>query len=181
MDLNERINILLQSYEILVKDIRRNDKRIRELLEKIAKYDIQMMIKLWIDIIDNRANEIYDSSSLTSGVLYDLKELKGDDFVIELLKNNNKLKTFLFNKSEDVYHFLINVILEKKDFTECKEILELIYKNKNKEETFDYYFEEIIGYTKIDEEIAQFAFQWLDKIESQDVRAAITVKLIEFL
>lgn len=183
----ERINVILESFEILVENLELNLGRCADTIAKMSKYDTNITEQMWVTLLEKSKNliECDDYSyKLSGGIIYGIKEQVSEDLAYKIISNNDFIQKMIFGKSKDIYHYIVSDTIKKEELILANQYLQLISENKNKENSFDWYFEEILDYCtdeEITEEQAEFLMEWSNKIKDKNIKAKARVCLIDYL
>lgn len=188
----EKIEVLLESFEVLINDIDKNKHRIKETIIKMAKFDIKVAISIWEEMLtkNNKVIALGDSSStLHWAVAYGIEEVLGKESIYNIIKDNVNIKKALYGVAESIYTTGIEYAILHKDLNDANEMLELLYKNKNSENPFDEDLEDIVDYivSEFDDDeamsndIAEFLIEWANKVKNKDIKAKMKVSLIDYI
>jgi len=189
--------LLLQSFDILKNDLEKNSDKIKELIGKVAKFDLHMAIEMWNYILIKGEKYLKDSDTayrFAGGVIYEIKTRTNKHTILQILKDNRNIAQQVFGESGDICISTLTIISESlkiRDVELADKLLELVYENKNKERSFGEIFEEVCEYTELDDDdeededdnvsIAEVVVKWAEKIKDSERKARIMVSLVDFL
>lgn len=183
----ERINVILESFEILVENLESNLSRCGETIVKMSKYDTNITEQMWVTLLEKSKKliECDDYSyNLSGSIRFMIGEQVSKDLAYKIISNNDYIQKMIFGKSKYIDHFIVVDTIRKEELILANQYFQLISKNKNKENSFDWYFEEILNYLpdkEITEEIAEFLMEWSNKIKDKNIKAKTRVCLIDYL
>lgn len=139
----DKVQLLVQSYQTLKENKVDYDSDylgpIRKVLKKIFKYDFDLGVKLWIDMLETEGKTYENSSSyddISSDVASDIDGLREDDYqsVVQILKANPVAMDSVFKYTSDAdwpSEYLVWQTIVNKDFTFSYQAAKLISENKN--------------------------------------------------
>ncbi|EJQ54906.1 Uncharacterized protein BWINRASL_00337 [Bacillus mycoides] len=166
--------ILIESFNVLKDNIEKNGSKLMDIIGKISKFNLDLSVEMWKYIIKNAQNLMKENGyRYTSGVIYAIKQKTSVSTPIEILKNEEEILEACFGLSSDISNYTIAEMIELGEMELADKALELLKSNKNKEESFGSYLEEICeSFVDTFEDIETFDEDWDDK-EEYDQKVAI--------
>lgn len=188
---DKKRDLLLQSFDVLKNNLDDNSDKIKEIIGKMAKIDPSISVEMWTFSLDNGESLVRDDPySLCGGTIYELEENIGKTAVVEILKENSFLTDVVFGKSGDICTSTIVAITDSMQNGEIElseRMLNLVYKNRNKEQSFGEILEEICEYAFLEDdedmhvEIVPLLMSWSEKVTDKERKARITVNLLDYI
>ncbi|PFR16727.1 hypothetical protein [Bacillus cereus] len=196
--------LLLQSFDILKKNLENNSGKIQDIIVKIAKSNISLAIDMWRYVLTNGEAIIKrDGFHFTSGMLYSLERKIGSEEVIIILNENEDILEYVFGKSDSIYPSYIWDALRYGYIELAEKMYNLVKKNRYKEESLAQIVEEIcdsfaseFDYIQdVDDddddsyeeeenqanEVASVLLKWVGNLKDKEAKARITVALIDYV
>lgn len=165
----DKEKILIESFEVLKENTNKNSSKISEIIGKMSDINIELAVEMWSYFLENSKELIKENGySYTSGVLYDIKNKVGTEKTIQILKENESILEACYKLSDDIFDSIIDEIIKYDEVELADQILEMISLNKNKEEPFAYYLEQVCEYFVSEfSDIQDFDEEWDDKEEHE--------------
>jgi len=159
--------ILIESFDILKENIEKNNSKLMDIVGKTSGMNLDLSVEMWKYIIRNAQSLIKQDGYLyTSGVIYHIEQKSGIQSIIEVLKNEEAIFEACFELSSDIYISVISDMFKFGESELADRALELVKSNRNKEESFASYLEEICEYFVDEfEDIQSFDEDWDDQEE----------------
>ncbi|WP_336864673.1 hypothetical protein [Peribacillus frigoritolerans] len=166
--------ILIESFNILKDDIEKNSSKLMDIIGKVSKFNLDLSVEMWKYIIKNAQNLIKeDGYRYTSGVIYNIQQKTSVSTSIEILKIEEEILEACFGLSSDIFIYAISEMIEMGESELADKALELLKSNKNKEESFASYLEEVCeSFVDKFEDIETFDEDWEDK-EEHDQKVSV--------
>lgn len=166
--------ILIESFEILKGNIEKHDRKMADIVAKMAAVNLDLAIEMWKFLIVNGQSIVKeDGYRFTGGIIYDLEKKVGLLKVITTIKENEDILQACYGVSSDVYQYLISDAIKLGEVELADKMLELSKANKYKDNSFAEILEEVCeSFVGNFEDIQTFDEDWDDKDE-HDQKVAI--------
>ena len=189
---NERKKeILLQSFNVLKKNIYENASDLESLIEKIADLDFNMALEMWKFILENynRYDQYYNETYyITGGIISNLSGKFGIDKLSKFILEDQLVRNKLYNVSANVDDQVVAYLIDGNQLDKANDLLELIHSNVNflraeDEDRFGKYLHSLfyLECKNITEDKMDFIFSWVEKVPSEEGRAKLHVLLLEYM
>lgn len=200
----DKVELLLKNYQVLKNSKKMFDgdylRPIVKVLEKMFKYDFDIGVKLWLDMLNTEKKyyikaDSYDSNLITTYVASRVEDEKKDDYktVLKLIMDNKIIGQAIFQYSSDLDYTAPAILWQgivSGQYDIVYSSAELVMKNSIAEEKLadfvidwvehldeDYLMDSTIN----KEDVVQFIFSITDLIIDDEDKARATTALIEFL
>ncbi|HZK62053.1 MAG TPA: hypothetical protein VFC41_08240 [Anaerovoracaceae bacterium] len=183
--------ILLQSFNVLKKDIYQNADSLGSLILKMAELDVSTALEMWKYTLENY-KEIGKSSHvdkyLTGEVVYWLVRKVDVAKISKFILDDQSVRNKLYHESAHVDDQLVAYFIDGNQLDKANDILDLINSNMNFLRAQDgdplgeylYYLFNL--YCKnITHEKMNFILSWVEKVPTEEARAKLHVLLIEYM
>lgn len=166
--------VLLESFEILKENLEKHDRKMKDIVGKMAAVNLDLAVEMWKYLIVNGQSLIKeDGYRFTGGVIYDVEQKVGVEKVIRIIKENEDILEACYGISSDVYQYLISDSIKFGEVELADKMLQLTKVNKYKGSSFAEILEEVCEYFVNNfEDIQTFDEDWDDKDE-HDQKVAI--------
>ncbi|MCC5804669.1 hypothetical protein [Rossellomorea vietnamensis] len=204
-----RINkeeLLLQSFEVLKKDLEGNSSKIQDIIVKIAKNNLPLAIEMWKYALGNSGSYLKeDGYYYAGGMIYNLEKKIGRERVLNILNDNDDIVEAIFGKVYDVPDTVLWDVLKSGNTELSYKIYSLLKSNRFKENSLasiidslcvyfsdefedihdndddDYFDEDDVKEASLASDIANIILDWGSEIKDEEVKANITVTLIDYI
>ncbi|MBU6089460.1 hypothetical protein [Mammaliicoccus sciuri] len=198
--------ILLNSFNILKENLNSNIKKISEIINKVSKINFDLSIEMWKYIlIEGESYLKLNGYFYTGSILYNMSINFDDSKVISVIEEHEEIFVSCYNKSSDIYHYLVSDMFESGKINLADRTIELIYQNKVKENPFVFYLIEICEYfdnsfkdlsnfdptwmdnnehesrVNIASEGSQVLLKWIDKIKDKEQKSSLMVSMVDYV
>lgn len=183
--------ILLQSFNVLKKNIYENASDLENLIKKIAEFDLDMALEMWKFILKNynRYDQYYNETyCITSSLIDSLAKKYGIDRLSEFILNDQLVLNKLYHESANVDDQVVAYLIDGNQLDKANDLFKLIHSNMNflraeEEDRFGKYLYNLFYlYRKnITEDKMDFIFSWVEKVPSEEGRAKLHVLLLEYM
>lgn len=184
----QKKELLVDSFNVLKNDLYGNRYSFIELIGKMAKYDLGTAIELWKYVIEN-GTELVQSEGLSVifSIAYALEKQIGDTKINTIIFKNPVIKEAVLSQSNDLTYavHIIVAYIRKGDLEEANACLNKVYENSYKEDSFGNFLLSVTGRfdedNEIGEDAAELVLFWAKKIDEEEIKAKITISLLEFM
>lgn len=204
--------LLLESFEILKRNLEENSSKIKDIIVKIAKMNTPLAVDMWRYALSNSKSYLKeDGYYYTSGMMYGLSKKIGEEEVLNILNENDDILEYTFGKAYDISEGTLWDALKAGNNELANKMYVLIKDNPHKDDslaeiidTLCTYFADEFGHLKEDEdeddyddddfydeddqkeadlaaEIASVLLEWGSRLKDKEVKAGITVTLIDYI
>lgn len=181
--------ILLQSFNVLKKNIQYNSDSLKDLILKMSAMDVNTALEMWKYILENyqeigeESNETY---FLTAFLKNSLGAKIGYSKVIKFIMEDQVVRNKLYYESAQVDENLPAYFIDGNLLDKANEIFELVYSNKNIRRgsyPFGTYLLRVLEFhcKNITEDKMDFILSWVDKVPTEEARAKLHVFLLEYM
>ncbi|NMA12897.1 MAG: hypothetical protein GX933_06945 [Chloroflexi bacterium] len=140
--------LLLDSFEALLKEYKTNDNAMRELISKMSRLDMVLTSQLWEKLILSNKNLFpakggspVDCWGITERIIYEIKEDGGGiEAAALIIRNSDILMNYIYNKSSYLGKNsgeVIGALINMDDFESANKILKLAVSNKSDPDNSD--------------------------------------------
>lgn len=126
--------ILLQSFNVLKKDIYENASDLRSLIKKIAEFDLDLALEMWKFILENYNRYDYpynETYYITGGIIDSLAEKYGIDKLSEYILNDQLVLNKLYHESANIDDLVVAYLIDGNQLDKANDLLKLIHNNMN--------------------------------------------------
>ncbi len=179
---------LLRSFDVLKNDFKKNEISIAETVARMFEIDRETAVDMWLFLLSIYEKEAQseDAWYLTGGIISKGSMVIGDEDMDSIVLNNPSLKQKLFFRSGSWLHISVREIIrrriENEELSLADELLQMVYDNPNKRDTWYEIMSNIMPRFK---EISSDAYEllelWCDKVEDTEERAKLTLQLTEYI
>lgn len=183
--------ILMQSFNVLKKNIYKNAYDLQKLIEKMADLDINMALEMWKFILEkyDRYEQYYNETpALTSRIIGCFSERLGMDKVSKIILEDKVIRNNLYHVSANCDEEVLAYLIDGNQLDKANELLELINSNVNflraedEDRLGEYLHNLLYLYCKnITKDKMDFIFSWVEKVPSEEGRAKLHVLLLEYM
>ena len=192
MSNDKKKELLLKNFDILKDNYDKNKSTLATVIVKMLKIDTDTAVDMWSYLVTKHVSKLKsdDSWFLTGNIVYEGHNAIGKPKMAEIILGNPVLKKALFSQAggDSVYLFVGWIIASKINSDELQladELLSMVYKNKNKEDSWYTIMDDIIPDDPDDLEVSEEAYEllemWCDKVKDAEERASLSVKMMEFM
>ena len=188
MDNEKKKEILLKNFEIINKNFGENGRAMREVILKMFPIDLDTALDMWKYLIKEYEGEVKngDSWCLTGGIYFDGAKIIGSGKMDNIVLATPELKRAIFSLAESVNlsaTIIIRNAIENNNSQLANELLQLLYDNPYKEKSWYYIMDEIMPYSDSDisEDVYELMEMWCDKVESEEERAELRIKMLDYI
>lgn len=193
-------SLILESYEILLKNFESNKRSYSTAIGKMAKLNLDVAIEMWEHLLKTypehcTGEENWESFFITTSVMGSIREFAGIESCLKILKENKFIQIVCYKESADTdwpMGALIWEAIVRSDFELAYECLELLNQNTKTEEPINRAIDWIVQAFKDEIETKDTTQEWQDTtvellfsilgiIENETWKAQITVQLIDFM
>lgn len=182
----KRKEILMKSFDVLKDDYDENNRySYADIIGKMFKLDSDLAINMWIYLLKKYPHYIKtDAYSLTECVIEHAISAIGKPGIAEVVAFNDYLKRVVFEKSEYISsgcEYIVAHFLNTNQLFIANELLELFQNNKVKKQSLTNFLLDIVDEIEEDvvsDELYNFFLEWINKIDSEQGKATINVKLL---
>lgn len=190
MNKEKKKEILLKNFEIIKNNFQKNHYAIGETVCKMFGVDENLAIDLWIFLLNMYREELKgeNSYSLTGHITYEGSKIIGEKSMHNIILNTPEIRQALFSYSRDdsdCESIIVDKIISN-ELGLANELLELLYNNKFKEQSWGNIIDWCLVILKentdtISEEGFELLNMWCEKIDDEEQRAGIIIKLMGFV
>lgn len=187
MSNEQKIDILLKNFDALKDHFWGNGDNIAEIIRKMFKYDQDTAIDMWVYLLTAYSEHLdKDCSWCFTGTIALKGAIEiGDEAMDTIILNNPVLKRAVFslasNCAEDCAAPIIRRKIESNDLQSADELLQLVYDNKNRKTSWYGVMNHSMPYYQISDDAYEFLEIWCDKVEDQQQRAMLSVKMMDYM
>ena len=186
MSNEQKIDILLKSFNELKDQFWGNGDNIAEIIRKTFKYDKDTAIDMWAYLLtayNEHLNE--DCSWCFTGTIALRGAIEiGDEAMDTVILNNPIIKNAVFslasNCAEDCAAPIIRRKIENNDLQSADELLQLVYDNKNRKTSWYGVMKHSMPYRQISDDAYELLEIWCEKVDDQQERAMLSLKMMEY-
>jgi len=199
-----RKDILLESFQVLITDYKKNFREINEIIGKIAAIDISTALDMWEYLMDKNPKLITANSGgfmndeayfLTSNIIYILSENIGRSDAANAIISRPNIKNIIFGVSASVDGTQSSIIAEfikREDLNTANELLQLVFSNKiqhfGSSKTIGGFFQNLIDDLRFDDlrsgisdTSIEFIQHWIQQIKDPQDKAKSNVRLLNLI
>ena len=192
MNKAKKKEILLKNFEILKDNFEKNHSSLGDLVGNMFDVDIDMAIEMWKFLLTKYKAELNGEHaySITGSVIFKGIHCIDDETMHNLILNTPEIKQALFSysKEETSCCSIIADQIASDKLTLTNELLDLLYNNSTMRQSWPWetimfwsisFLEEYTN--KISEEAFDLLNMWCEKVEDEEERAELMVKLMGFV
>lgn len=182
--------LLLESFEVLKTDPASNSGKLKEIISKISKLDIDLAKEMW-EYIAKFNKKIIRNNRLAydfcGGIIYGIDNATSTNQLHEILRESKVIRESVYKESGDICcstYYSVQEFVKANETQLSDEMIGYIYNNKYKSQTFEEVFEAITNISSdvdLDEDTVEMLLSWVEKIKNKQARAAIMVNLSEHM
>lgn len=189
MSKEKKKEILLKNFEIIKNNYEKNSNAIADVVGKMFLIDIDMAVEMWIHLIKKYENEVksYNSYSITCGIVYNGDNAIGESKMDEIILGYPELKRAFFSLMYEDTALYDGRIIRNKIFANelivANELLELLYNNPYREDSWYNIMDNSMPWAdrcEITTEAYELLEMWCDKVEDEEERAKLSIKMLEY-
>ena len=183
--------MLLNTFELLKDDFDNNSSSLSSIIVKMLKIDVDTAVDMWSYLLKRYSSKVRDEDEaydLCGSIMYDGENAIGMEKMGDIILGNSTLKKALFGQSaDDIALYFGELIINKIDMNDLQtvdEILNLVYNNKYKQNSWYDIMESVIpedDEIQVTEEALELLEMWCDKVTNAQERAKLNLKLMEFM
>lgn len=183
--------MLLDTFEILKDDFDNNSSSLSTIIVKMLKIDVDTAVDMWSYLLKRYSSKVRDEDEayyLCGSIMCHGENAIGMEKMGDIVLGNDTLKKALFGQAADeIDLYLCELIINKIDMNDLQtvdEILNLVYNNKYKQNSWYNIMECVIpddDETQVTEEALELLEMWCDKITDVEERAKLNLKLMEYM
>lgn len=187
MSNEKKKEVLLKNFEIINKNFGENGRAMREVVLKMFPIDTETALEMWKYLIKEYESEIKngDSWCLTGGIYFDVSKILGAGKIDNIVLKNPELKRAIFSIASSVdlsANIIIKNAIEKNELQLANELLDLLFNNHYKENSWYEIMEDVISYHEnISNEMYDLLEMWCDKVENEEERAKLSIKMLDYI
>lgn len=197
LSINERKEILFESFDLLKDDFGNNGEKLSEIIGKMVEIDPETALDMWefilkenIEALDNEKGgvfwegEVY-SEDLIFNPMYEMKSRIGEIRLGEIIYKRQNLFEIVFKKSADIgYHQseIIEGFLKLEKHKKAQEAIDLLFLNPHfKNKKISFVFENIINGIRdtSNRDTINLVKDWGERIENNEEKAKVKVSLLD--
>lgn len=188
---DKKKDMLLQSFNVLKSNIENHSDKIKEIIGKMSKLDLQTAIEMWEFVLGKGKNLIHDSSKayrLCGGIIYDLEQAIGKNAVMDIIESNGMIRKNVYGQSGDICcstYCSAKKFIEINNIELANEIITYFYENKYKSQTFAEILEQLCDFNvdeiKLSPDTVEMLLSWSEKLNDEEEKARIMVTLTDYI
>lgn len=189
---SKKRDTLIRNFEILKDNYEDNGQSLRSIVVKMFKIDAGMAIDMWTYLLSNHEDELEgeDPDNLAYYIVNEGQDALGDEEFEEVILGNPVIKNALFAKAGGYVYFYGGNIIQHQighgNLQLADELLSMVYNNPNKRDSWYEVMDRVIpDYADDDFELSEEGYDmlemWCDKVEDEEERARLSVKMMEFM
>ncbi len=181
--------ILLKNFDILKNNFGKNSSHYSDIISQMASIDVNTAIEMWVYLIKRYEDEVksYHSYNITGSVAYDCEKILGEETVEKIILETPEIKNAYFSLMYRYVPQHCGRIIEKKisnnELMEANELLELVYNNPYKEDSWYKIIDNCMPLSdrwEPNENAIELLEMWCDKVEDEEERAKLSIKMLEY-
>ena len=183
MNDEKKKEILLKNFELIKDNYEDNVEALGLVVQKMLPLDEDTGIEIWAFLLRKYKSRIKESGSydITGQIIYQIGNSRTESIIIQ----SPIIKEALFSHSYYVsmQSFFIADLITKNELQLADELLELLYNNTYKEDTWY----EIMDHAmpRYDSKITSEAYElleiWCDKVQNKEERAKLSIQMLAFI
>lgn len=183
--------ILLQSFNVLKKDIYNSSSDLHTLICKTADFDLDMALEMWKFVLENysRFDEPYNETCcVTQLIVRDIADKIGIDKVSKFVFENLSVRNKLYHESACVDDKVMAHLIDTNQLDKANVLFELIHSNvnflsANDEDSFGKYLHILFNLycQNITKDKMNFISSWVEKVPTEEGRAKLYVILLDYM
>ena len=194
--------LLINSFEIFMKDYDNNIKNISKLIRKMTKINLEIALDLWKNVLTlhpetYKGSENWDSDQVTTNILSSIEEYKEDNYdtCVDIIKADELIRLATFKYSASLDYPLENILwrgIARSEFEVVYECLEMVSKNMSAEETVVDFINNFIQSYEDEYNLVDDSDEWKSKsiefiisltslLSKEEDKAKATVALIDYI
>ena len=187
MNDEQKINILLGSFDELKDQFWVNGDDIAEIIRKTFKYDQDTAIDMWVYLLTTYTEHLNeDCSWCFTGTIALRGAIEiGDEAMDTVILNNPVIKKAVFslasNCAEDCAAPIIRRKIENNDLQSADELLQLVYDNQNRLTSWYGVMNHLMPYRQISDDAYELLEMWCDRVEDQQQRVMLSVRMMDYM
>ncbi len=183
MNNEKKKEILLKNFEIIKDNYDDNVSSLGEVIQKMLSLDEDVAIDIWKFILNKYKLRIRERGSydITGRIIYQIGESRFESIITKSTEIKNALFTECYYTSMQA--FFIRELITNNALQLADELLNLLYNNKYKEDTWY----KIMDYAmpRDDSDITSEAYElleiWCDKVQNKEERAKLSIQTLAFI
>lgn len=189
MSKEKKKELLLKNFDILKNNYGKNSFHYSNIISQMASIDVNTAIEMWVYLIKRYEDEIksYDSYDITGSVAYDCVKILGEETVEKIILETPEIKNAYFSLMYRYVPEHCGSIIRKKisnnELMEANELLELAYNNPYKEDSWYKIIDNCMPSSnrwEANESAIELLEMWCDKVEDEEERAKLSIKMLEY-
>ena len=187
MSNEKKIDILLKNFDELKDHFWGNGDNIAEIIGKMFKYDQDTAIDMWIYILTTYKEHLKEECSWAfTGRIVGKGEIEiGEEVMDTIILSNPIIKNSIFSLASNCIDYTAAPIIRRKiennDLQNADELLQLVYDNKFRKESWYSVMNHLMPYCQISDDAYELLEVWCDKVEDQKQRAMLSVKMMDYM
>lgn len=198
----DKESLLMNSFEVLMKNYDDNLRNISNLIEKMMNFNIDLGTQLWKTVLTShpetyKGKENWDSRYVTVNILSGIERQADDNYdtCIDILKSNDLIKSAVFKHSADLGFPLENILwraIARSEYEFVFECLEMVNTNMSGEETVASFVNDFVSSYEDEYMLVNDSDEWKSKtmefivsltllITNEDEKAKAVVSLIDYM
>ena len=189
MSKEKKKEILLKNFEIIENNYEKNSEAISDIVRKMLLIDIDTAVDMWIHLIKKYEHEVKNHNSfyITGGISYyggqDIGEAKMDKIILSTPELKNAYFSLMSEHTDVHCGSIIRNRISANDLIVANELLELLYNNPYRNDSWYDIMEMSMPWAhecQITTEAYDLLEIWCDKVEDEEERAKLSIKMLEY-
>ena len=203
MSNDKKKEIYLENFEIIKDNYDENASSLRDVVVMMFPLDKDVAVEMWKYLLKKYKNQLKtDSEDLVSCIIGGGYKLIGRDAMNQIICDDSLIKQSVFSDScyvrtEPCLCFslgatggyasyveagdIIKYKIETNDLAVANELLDLVYHNPNKKNSWYEVLDRLMPAKGITEEAYDLLEMWCEKVETESERAKLRIKMMAYI